>query len=66
MQEMLGLCEAKDGTDIDELLQAGASRHKRARQDAKTDSARPTHSLEVLPLKTVFSQSSTCCGHLAV
>ena len=35
---MLGLCEAKNGTQIDELLQAGASGHKRTRQDAKTNS----------------------------
>ena len=35
---MLGLCEAKDGTEIDELLQAGASRHKRARQNVETNS----------------------------
>ena len=38
VQEMRGLCEAKDGTEIDDLLQAGASRHKRARQDVKTNS----------------------------
>ena len=38
MQEMLGLCETEDGTQIDELLQAGASGHKRARQDIKTNS----------------------------
>ena len=38
VQEMLGLCEAKDGTEIDELLQAGAGGHKRAPQDAKTNS----------------------------
>ena len=39
VQEMLGLCEAEDGTEIDELLQAGASWHKRARQDVKTNSS---------------------------
>ena len=38
MQEMLGLCEAKDRTEIDELLQARAGRHKRARQEAKMNS----------------------------
>ena len=37
MQEMLGLCEAKDGAEMDELLQAGASMHKRARQDVKNE-----------------------------
>ena len=37
VQEVLGLCEAKNGTEIDELLQAGASRHKRTRQDVKTN-----------------------------
>ena len=26
-QKMFGICEAKNGTEIDELLQAGASRH---------------------------------------
>ena len=35
---MLGLCETENGTKIDELLQAGASRHKRVRQDVKTNS----------------------------
>ena len=30
VQKMLGLCEAENGTKIDELLQAGASGHKRA------------------------------------
>ena len=30
MQEMLGLCEAENGTHIDEVLQAGASGHRRA------------------------------------
>ena len=39
MQEMLGLCDARNGTEFDELLQAGASRHKRVRQDVKTNSA---------------------------
>ena len=38
MQEMLGPCEAENGTNIDELLQAGAVRHKRARQDVNTTS----------------------------
>ena len=38
VQEMLGQCEAKGGTEIDELLQAGASRHKRAQQDVETNS----------------------------
>ena len=32
------LCEAKNGTEIDELLQAAASRHERAWQDVKTNS----------------------------
>ena len=36
MQEMFGLCEAKNGTKLDELLQAGASEHKRAWQDVHT------------------------------
>ena len=62
MQEMLGLCEAKDGTDIDELLQAEASRHKRARQDAKTDSARPTHSLESYLRKLCFHSHQPVVG----
>ena len=35
VQKMLGLCKAEDGTEIDELLQAGASRHKRVRQDVE-------------------------------
>ena len=35
---MHGLCEAKDGTQVDELLQAGESGHKRTRQDAKNES----------------------------
>ena len=35
---MLGPCEAKDGTNIDELLQAGASGHKRAWQDVRRNS----------------------------
>ena len=30
VQRMLGFCEAENWTKIDELLQAGASRHKRA------------------------------------
>ena len=38
MQNIFGLCEAKNVTEIDELLQAGAGGHKRARQDVKTDS----------------------------
>ena len=36
--EMLGLCEAQNGTKFDELLQAGASEHKRAWQDVETSS----------------------------
>ena len=38
MQEMLGSCEAENGTTIDELLQAGASRHKRTWQDVEMNS----------------------------
>ena len=38
MQEVLGLCEAKNGTKIDELLQGGASEHKRAWQYVETNS----------------------------
>ena len=38
VQKMLGLCETEDGTKIDELLRAGASWHKRARQNVKTTS----------------------------
>ena len=38
VQEMLGLCEAENGTTIDELLQAGASGHKRIRQDVRSES----------------------------
>ena len=30
MLEMLELCQAKNGTEIDEMLQAGASEHNRA------------------------------------
>ena len=37
-RKMHGLCEAKDGTQVDELLQAGESGHKRIRQDAKNES----------------------------
>ena len=36
-RKMHGLCEAKDGTQVYELLQAGESGHKRIRQDAKTN-----------------------------
>ena len=39
MQEMLGLCQAKNGTEIDELLQAGASEDKRAPQKKDEDAA---------------------------
>ena len=35
---MFGLCEAKNGTEINELLQAIASRHQRVWQDVKADS----------------------------
>ena len=38
VQKMLVLCETESGTQIDELLQAGASGHKRARHDATTNS----------------------------
>ena len=37
-RNILGLCEAKNGTEVDELLQAVASRHKRVRQDVETNS----------------------------
>ena len=30
-RKVLGLCEAKTGTNIEELLQSGASRHQRVR-----------------------------------
>ena len=33
---MFWICEAKNGTKIDELLQDGASEHKKAWQDVKT------------------------------
>ena len=36
-QKMFGICEAKNGTEIDELLQAGASRHLRVQQNDKAD-----------------------------
>ena len=39
MQKILGLCEANNGTEVDELLQAVASRHKRVRQDVETNSS---------------------------
>ena len=35
MQKMFGLCEATDEAEIDGLLQAGASRHRRARKMLK-------------------------------
>ena len=38
VQKMLGMCETENGTKIDELLQAVASRHERAWQDVKTNS----------------------------
>ena len=37
-RKLHGLCEAKDGTQVDELLQAGESGHKRIRQEAKNES----------------------------
>ena len=37
VQKVFVPCEAKDGTEMDELSQAGASRHKRARQDVRTN-----------------------------
>ena len=37
VQKMLGQCETGNGTKIDELLQAGASGHKREWQDAFTN-----------------------------
>ena len=36
VQKMLGLCETENGTQIDELLQAGASGHKIILQDPIT------------------------------
>ena len=36
-RKMNRLCEAKDGTQVDGLLQAGESGHKRIRQDGKTN-----------------------------
>ena len=41
VQKVFGIREAKKGTEIDELLQAGASGHKRVRQDAENDSDSP-------------------------
>ena len=38
VQKMLGLCEAENGTPIDELLQAGASGHKRAWKHVEANS----------------------------
>ena len=38
VQRVFGICEAKNGTGTDELLQAEPSVHKRVRQDAKTNS----------------------------
>ena len=38
MQKMFGPCEAKNGTEINELLEAGVGRHQRVRQSVKTDS----------------------------
>ena len=38
MQEMFGVCEAKNGTKIDELLQVGASRYPRAWQNVEENS----------------------------
>ena len=38
VQKMLGLCEAKDGANIAELLQAQASGHRETWQDVKTNS----------------------------
>ena len=35
VQKMLRLCATKNGTEMDELLQAAAGRHKRARQDVE-------------------------------
>ena len=35
VQKMFGLRETENGTEIDELLQAGASGHKRAQQNVK-------------------------------
>ena len=35
--KLLGQCEAKSGTEINEFLQAGAGGHKRERQNVKTD-----------------------------
>ena len=51
MQEVLGPCEAKDGTNIDELLQEGAGGHKRAWQDVRrnSDSRRRQGSLPKRP-----------------
>ena len=37
VQKMLWLCETESWTKIDELLQAGASRHKTVRQDVKNE-----------------------------
>ena len=36
VQKKLGICATENGTKTDELLQAGASRHRRVRQDDKT------------------------------
>ena len=36
-RKMFGLCEAKNGTEIDDLLEAGAGGHQRVRQKVKTD-----------------------------
>ena len=37
-RKMLWLCATKNGTKADELLQVGASRHKRIQKDVKTNS----------------------------
>ena len=44
---MFGMCEAKNGTETDELLQAGADGHQRVWQNAEENSK---------SLKTVGSQ----------
>ena len=38
VQKVFGIREARNGTKNDELLQAGASGHKRAWQDVETNS----------------------------
>ena len=39
VQKVFGTCEAKNGTETDELLQAGADGHQRVWQNVEEDSS---------------------------